>query len=83
MKDYLNLLTDDNNVKKMEIVSIFNIDNSSYNYIIYRELDKSHYYVAKYIGDEVANLSTDLSKEEFDIASKVLEGVVGENEVRN
>jgi len=76
-KNYFNIVMDDGNKKKMEIVSIFNIENYEFNYIIYRELDKSHYFVAKYIGDEIVNLSTDLSDEEYKFAKKIFEGVVG------
>lgn len=82
-KDYFSLITDDGNEKKMEIVSTFNINNSSYNYIIYREIDKSHYYIAKYLGDEIVDLDTNISDDEYEVASKILEGIMDKNEIRN
>lgn len=67
----------DGTERKMEIVSIFNIDDSEYNYIIYSELDRSHYYFAKYLGEDIVDLIVDVDEKESAAAVEVMNGVVG------
>lgn len=76
MKDIIEITLDDGSVKEMEIVSIFELEGYSYHYIIYSELDKSHYYIAKYMGDEIVDLSTDLSDDEMKLAKTIYEEVI-------
>ena len=76
MKDIIEVFDDDNNKKEMEVVTIFTLDEFDYNYIIYRELDKSHYYIAKYKGENIVNLNTDLSNEELILCNKVFKEVI-------
>ena len=76
MKDYIEVLSDNNEYKKMEVVTIFNIENYDYNYIIYTELDRSNYYLAKYKGDKLDELSSDFDEKEFEIANEIFKGVV-------
>lgn len=67
----------ENDIKKqMEVVTTFKLEGYNYNYIIYRELDKSHYYVAKYKGENIVNLNTDLSNSELILCNKVLKEVL-------
>lgn len=82
-KNYIDITLNTGEIKKMEIVSTFKIENYPYDYIIYCELDKSHYYLAKYMNDNLNSLSTDFNEDEFLLANKIFEGVVNENEVRN
>ena len=76
MKDYIEVLDKNNEFKKMEIVTIFNIENYDYNYIIYTELDKSNYYLAKYKGDKINELLSNFDEKEFEIANEIFKGVV-------
>lgn len=46
--NYISIIDENNNSKKMEIVSTFELEGYNNKYIIYCELDKSHYYIAKY-----------------------------------
>ena len=78
--DYIEVLDENNNSNKMEVVCTFKLKNYNYNYIIYRELDKSHYYLAKYL-DNKDDLITDFDDKEFEEATKVFEEVT--NETRN
>jgi len=75
MKDYIDVYTD-NGVEKMEVVLIFNLEGYKYNYIIYRTLDNEHYYIGKYIGENIVDLDTNLSENEMLLAEKILEGVL-------
>lgn len=59
----------------MELLLAFKLENYKYNYVIYRELDKSKTYVARYKGDKKLDLDTNLSKEEIVLCNKVLKEV--------
>ena len=77
--DYIYIIKDNNEMEKMEVVTIYNVSNSDYNYIIYKSLDDNdNYYVGKYMGDAVNELVTDLSDEERNYAQGVYEALVGE-----
>lgn len=71
MKDYIYIYDSNNNKLKMEVVLKFNIDGYKSNYIIYR--DNKDYFVAKYIGDNIVDLDTDLSETEIKFCKKMLE----------
>lgn len=75
MQDLIEI-TDKNNEKRMvEVVTTFKLDGYDYNYIIYRELDKSHNYLARYKGDNIVNLDTNLSPLELELAEIIFKGV--------
>ena len=76
MKDIIEVYDEYNNVKKMEVVTIFNLDEYDFNYIIYKELDKSNYCVAKYRGNNFVNLNTDLSTTELLLCNKAFKEVI-------
>lgn len=77
--DYIYIIKNNNEMEKMEVVTIYNVSNSDYNYIIYKSLDDNdNYYVGKYMGDAVNELVTDLSDEERNYAQGVYEALVGE-----
>lgn len=76
MKDYIDVYNDNGNKEQMEVVCTFNLEGYDYNYIIYKTLDSSHYYIGKYKGDSIVNLETNLSEKEFTLAEKILEGVL-------
>ena len=59
MKDYIEVYTDDGRKEIMEAVCTFKLKNYKSNYIIYTELDKSHYYLAKYDKVNLTDLNTD------------------------
>ena len=75
MQDLIEI-TDKNNEKRMvEVETTFKLDGYDYNYIIYRELDKSHNYLARYKGDNIVNLDTNLSPLELELAEIIFKGV--------
>lgn len=75
MKDYIKIL-DKNNIERLaEIVVIFNLEGYDFNYIIYKELDNSHTYIARYQGEDLVDLDTNLSEEELRLANIIYEGV--------
>ena len=76
MKDYIDIYNKDGKIEKMEAVSIFNLDGYDYNYIIYKTLDNKHYYIAKYKGEDIVNLDTNLTTEELSLANKVFESII-------
>ena len=49
--DYIEITDEKGNNKKMEVVCTFKLKEYNFNYIIYSEMDKSHYYIAKYKGN--------------------------------
>lgn len=73
MKDYINVLNDKNQVLTMEVVTTFKIDQFPFNYLIYKERDGSHFYIAKYSGTDVVELDTDFSKEELKLTNIIFE----------
>lgn len=76
MKDYIEVYNDEGKKDIMEAVCTFKLKNYDSNYIIYCELDKSHYYLAKYDNNDIANLNTDFTNDEFDLAFNVFKEVV-------
>ena len=76
MKDIIEVFDENSNKKQMEVVTTFTLEEFDYNYIIYRELDGSHYYVAKYKGENMVDLNTNLSKEELILCNKVFKEVI-------
>lgn len=73
--DFVYIRDENNYEKKMEIVSVFELDGYDYKYIIYCELDKSHYYLAKY-KDNVEDLDTDLSDKELSLCNAIFKEIV-------
>lgn len=68
-------ITDENNNKiKMELVTTFELKNRDYKYIIYCELDKSHFYLAKY-KDNIEELNTDFSESEYKLCNEIFKEV--------
>lgn len=75
--DYITVTKDNGDMEVMEVVTIFNKSNSKYNYIIYKTLDDSNYYTAKYLGNEMVDLETNLDAEEMKYANGILNALVG------
>ena len=74
-KDLIEIQDINGNKRQVELVLKFNLDCFDNNYIIYRELDYSHTYIAKYIGEDIVNLDTNLTTKEFEMAKLFYEGV--------
>ncbi len=75
MKDYITITSNDNSERQVEVICIFTLSGYDYNYLIYKELDGSHNYIAKYKGEDIVSLDTNLSDEELKIANVIYEGV--------
>lgn len=76
--DYIYVINEKNEKEKMEVVSIYTLPNSSYNYIIYKSLKEREYYIAKYKGENITDLNTDLTEEELKCANDFINRL-GEN----
>lgn len=76
--DYVYITKENGSIEKMEVVTLFNLSNSDYNYIIYRSLGENDCYVGKYIGEDISDLITDLNNEELEYAKGVFDALVGE-----
>lgn len=76
MKDYIEVYDEQGKMEIMEAVCTFKLKNYDSNYIIYCELDKSHYYLAKYDNNDISDLNTDFKQDEFDQAFKVFKEIV-------
>ncbi|MDO4996648.1 MAG: hypothetical protein Q4E69_05665 [Bacilli bacterium] len=74
MKDYIEIIDDEGNEETFELVSTFNIEGYSSNYVIYKNIDTDKLYLAKYNGMNISDLDTDLSDEERALAIKLFEG---------
>ena len=76
MRDYIDVYDENGQIKKMEVVTIFRLDGYDFNYIIYKEIDNSHYYIAKYMGEDIVDLDTNLSDKELKLANLVFKEVI-------
>lgn len=72
--DYIYITDENNNRFKMELVTTFELKNRDYKYIIYCELDKSHFYLAKY-KDNIEELNTDFSEFEYKLCNEIFKEV--------
>ncbi|MBQ8534593.1 MAG: hypothetical protein IJ463_02785 [Bacilli bacterium] len=72
--DYIYITDENNNKIKMELVTTFELKNRDYKYIIYCELDKSHFYLAKY-KDNIEELNTDFSESEYKLCNEIFKEV--------
>jgi len=75
MKDLINITDKQGNTRQVELITKFTLEGYNYNYIIYRELDGSHNYIARYQGEEIVELDTNLSKLELELAKIIYKGV--------
>lgn len=76
--DFIYIYDEFGNKRKMEIVSIFNIEDSEYSYFIYKESNNSRFYLAKY-KDSFDDVSTDISDREYKICNTIFKGVISWN----
>ena len=74
--DYITVSLEDGRKEKMEVVTIYEMSNSYYHYIIYRDV-QNHYYVGKYLGEAIVELNTNLDENEMVFAQGILDGLVG------
>ena len=72
--DYIYITDENNNKIKMELVTTFELKNRDYKYIIYCELDKSHFYLAKY-KDNIEELNTDFTASEYKLCNEIFKEV--------
>ncbi len=72
MMDYVVVEDDNGKLTKMEAVLSFHLKEFHNRYLIYRSLDKEHYYVARCHGNR---FDTNLSLPEQLVANQILEEV--------
>ncbi len=76
MKDLIDITDKSGRTRKVELVTTFTLpEYNEYTYIVYRELDASHNYLAKYKGEDIVNLDTNISELEFQLAKIIFQGV--------
>lgn len=75
MKDLIEITDKLGKTRQVELITKFELEGFDYNYIIYRELDGSHNYVARYRGENIVNLDTNLSSLELELAKVIFKGV--------
>ena len=68
MDDYIEIIDDDGNEVTYELVSTFRLEGYSDNYVVYKNVDSSKYYLAKYDESSRSLLDTNLSEEEINLA---------------
>ena len=76
MKDYIEIYDDNGKMQIMEAVMTFYLNEFKSNYIIYSELEKSHYYLAKYDNNQISELNTDFEDKEFEKAVNIFNEVI-------
>ena len=76
MKDYIEITDQFNNKRTVEVVTTSKLKQYNSNYIIYKELDIDSYFIAKYRGEDVVDLDTNLTQEELSLIEKIFEGVL-------
>lgn len=76
--DYIYVYDEFGNKRKMEIVSIFDIEDSEYSYFIYKETNNSRFYLAKY-REDFLDVITDISEKEYRICNTIFKGVISWN----
>ena len=76
--DYVTITKEDGSIEDMEVVTVFNMTSSNYNYIIYRSLITGEYFTGKYIGNFIEEINTDLTKEEVEYANGIFKALVGD-----
>ena len=74
--DVISILKENGQSEDMEVVTIFDMNNSQYHYVIYKSL-QGEYFVGKFLGEDVVDLVTDLSSMELEYAKGILGGLVG------
>ena len=75
-KDIFNIYDKNGKKKQMQAITIYSIEKTGYNYIIYKELKKEKYYVAKFKGETTVELNTQLDKRETEYANAVLNKII-------
>ena len=75
-KDIFNIYGQNGRIYQMQAITIYSIEKTGYNYIIYKELKKEKYYVAKFKGETTVELNTQLDKRETEYANTVLNKII-------
>ena len=81
--NYVYIYNSSKKIEKMQVISIFNLSISDYKYIIYKSLKNNDYFIAKYKGDSIEDLDTNLDDLELKLANKILLDIVGEEDAKS
>ena len=73
--DYIYITDENNNKLQMELVTTFELKGYSYKYIIYKDLEEKHFYLAKY-KDDIDSLNTEFTDYEYKLCSEIFKEVV-------
>ena len=72
--DYIYITDEFNNKIKMELVTTFELKGYKYKYIIYKDLEGKHFYLAKY-KDNVEELNTNFTEYEYKLCNEIFKEV--------
>lgn len=75
MRDIIKVTDENNQTRGVEVITIFQLKNYDYNYIIYKELNEDKNYIAKYHGTDNVKLNTNLSQKELELANTIWKGM--------
>ena len=75
-KEIFEIYDKNNKIIKMEAIAIYSMEETGFNYIIYKDLYNKNYFVARFKGDSVVDLDVSLNNKEMNFAQSVLEKVV-------
>ena len=76
MKDYIKVINANEERIQYEVVTIYTIKDAKHNYIIYKDEDNTHFYLAKYTGRKKVDLITALRDSEIKVANIILKEVL-------
>ena len=81
-KDYITILKDNGIMEKMEVVSIFRLEETKKDCIIYKSLNDEKYYAASYNKDkDYSVLNTEFTDMEKEHLNKIFEFIKNGGEV--
>lgn len=75
MSSYIYVSDSNGFSEKMELVSTFELKDYPFNYVIYKDLNSKHFYLAKY-KDCINDLDTNISKNEMTLCNALFQEVM-------
>lgn len=76
MKDYIKIELNNEEKLKYEVVTIYTVKNTKYTYIIYKDSNNNHFYLAKYLGKKKVDLITTLRDSEIKVGNIILKEIL-------
>ncbi len=77
MKDNIKVTNSNEERFQYEVVTIYTVKDAKYNYIIYKDEDNEHFYIAKFTGRKKVDLITALRESEIKVGNIILKEILG------